>query len=109
MVMPGMPASPKKSAYTLQRKAAVTPTEMRVSMLAMKRRALCSATRWNGHAPQTATGDARASTSHCQFVNCSAGIIDSTSTGTVSTVEMRSRCRSAPSSSGALGAEPFPP
>ena len=43
--MPGMPASPKKRAYRLHKKAALTPTEMRVSMLAMKRRALCRATR----------------------------------------------------------------
>ena len=75
-------------------------------MLAMKRRALCSATLWNGHAPHTATGDARVSASHCQFVNCSAGIIESTSTGTVSTAEMMSRCRSGARSStgGATGA-----
>ena len=52
------------------------------------------AARWNGQAPQIATGEARANESHCQLRNCSAGIIASTTTGTVRTVETSKRCRS---------------
>ena len=64
---------------------------MSVSIVAAPCRRLTHAARWNGQAPQTATGAASASASHCQFVNCSAGIIDIATTGTVSTVEMISR------------------
>src|SRR5690606_13035730 len=56
---------------------------------------------WNGQAPQTTTGAARVSESHCQFVNCSAGTIAIAITGTVSTAEMTSRSRSARTGSAA--------
>ena len=57
-------------------------------------RRLVQAALWNGHAPQTTTGAARVSDSHCQFVNCSAGTIAIAITGTVSTIEINSRSRS---------------
>ena len=56
-------------------------------------RAFTQAARWNGSAPQTATGAASVSASHCQLVNWSAGIIDSSATGIPSAAEMRSRVR----------------
>ena len=92
-VMPGIPALPRNSAYSDQRKAALTPTEMRVSMLAAPWRRVIAAARWNGQAAHTTTGEASARTSHCQFVNCSAGTIDSTITGIVSTAAPISRWR----------------
>jgi hypothetical protein len=52
---------------------------------------LIAAARWKGYAPHTATGAASVRASHCQFVNCSAGIIDIRNTGTVSAVLMRRR------------------
>ena len=65
-VMPGMPAVPKNSAYSDQPNAASVPSEIRVSMVAVPCRRLVQAARWNGHAPQTTTGAARVSDSHCQ-------------------------------------------
>ena len=97
--IPGMPASPKNSAYSDQANEAVTPTEIRVSMVAAPCLALTRAARWNGQAPQTATGAASASDSHCQLRNCSAGTIASTTTGTPSSSETSSRRRSAAVSS----------
>ena len=47
-------------------------------------RRLVQAARWKGQAPQTTTGVARTSETHCQPVNCSAGTIASSTTGTVS-------------------------
>ncbi len=98
--MPGVPASPQKSAHKDQPKAARTPTEMRVSMVAAPWRRLAHAARWNGQAPQVATGAASVSDSHCQLVNCSAGTIAISSTGTVSTMESTNRWRRAISSAG---------
>ena len=46
-------------------------------------RTLSQAARWNGHAAHVTTGAASVSDSHCQASNCSAGIIDSATTGTV--------------------------
>ena len=66
---------------------------IRVSIVAAPWRALTQAARWNGQAPQTATGAARVRASHCQFVNCSAGIIDISATGVVSATEISSRRR----------------
>ena len=66
MVMPGMPASPTKRAYSDQPKAAVTPTEISVSIVAVACRRLSQAARWNGHAPHVTTGAASVSESHCQ-------------------------------------------
>jgi len=40
------------------------------------------------------TGEARVSASHCQKVNCTAGTIARAITGTVSTSDTSSRCRS---------------
>ena len=100
--MPGMPASVKNSAHTDHRYAATTPTEMRVSIVAAPWRRLASAARWNGHAPQITTGEASARASHCQSSNCSAGTIDSRSTGTLSAAETSSRRRHAAVASGLL-------
>ena len=46
-------------------------------------RRLIAAARWKGQAAHTTTGEVSVRTSHCQFVNCSAGTIDSTITGIV--------------------------
>ena len=61
--------------------------------------------RWNGHAPHTATGEARVSDSHCQLRNCAAGTIASTTTGTASAADTSSRRRSKAASSRS-GADP---
>ena len=65
-VMPGSPAVPQNSAYTDQPNAASVPSETRVSMVAVPWRRLVHAARWNGQPPQTTTGAARVSESHCQ-------------------------------------------
>ena len=65
-VMPGCPAVPKNRAYSDQPNAARVPSETRVSMVAAPCRRLAQAARWNGQAPQTTTGAARVSDSHCQ-------------------------------------------
>ena len=57
-------------------------------MVAAAWRRLSQAARWNGHAPQTTTGAASVSDSHCQASNCSAGIIASRTTGTVRAIEI---------------------
>ena len=66
IVVPGEPAPPRNSAQSDQPKAASTPTEMSVSIVAAPCRRFSQAARWNGHAPQTTTGVARASDTHCQ-------------------------------------------
>ena len=93
--MPGMPASPMNSAYSDHNQAASVPTLIRVSIVAVPCRRFAHAARWNGHPPQSTTGVARLSASHCQLSNCSGGIIDSSRTGTESTAEKTSRRRSA--------------
>ncbi len=103
MVMPGMPAPPRNRAYSDQTNAASVPIEMSVSMVAARWRALVQAARWKGSAPQTTTGPDRVSTSHCQLVNCSAGIIDSSRTGADRTADTTNRCRSAAVSSKVPG------
>jgi len=70
------------------------PIEISVSIVALPCLKFAHAARWNSHAPQTTTGAASANDSHCQFVNCSAGTIAMAITGTVSTAEISSRCRS---------------
>src|SRR2546430_12475531 len=101
-VMPGIPAVPQNSAYMDQPNAAIVPIEISVSIVAVPCRRLAHAAWWNGHAPQTTTGAASVSDSHCQLVNCSAGIIAIAITGTVSTIEINNRRRSdAVASSGA--------
>src|SRR3954447_4973888 len=94
MRVPGSPAPPRNSAHRDQPKAARTPTEIRVSMVAARCRALIAAAWWNGQAPQTATGAARVRDSHCQWRNCRAGTMASRTTGTDRTAETSSRCRS---------------
>ena len=70
------------------------PIEISVSIVALPCLRFAHAARWKGHAPQTTTGAASANDSHCQYVNCSAGTIAIAITGTVSTAEISSRCRS---------------
>src|SRR5579863_9966957 len=106
------PAPPKHSAYSDQRKAAPTPTETSVSMVAAACRALTAAARWNGQAPQVTTGTASASETHCQDGNGAAGTIASTMTGTASASDTASRRRGAlvrPSVSASLPAAPAAP
>ena len=47
-----------------------------MSIVAVPCLRFAQAARWNGQAPQSTTGVARLSASHCQLSNCSAGIID---------------------------------
>ena len=105
---PGAPASPRNRAYSDHPNAASTPSEISVSIVAVAWRRLRQAATWNGQAPQTATGAASVSASHCQSSNCSAGTIDSSTTGTDSSAEMTTRSRSGrdSSTSGAAGSVP---
>ena len=79
---PTSPAGVDTNAHTDQAKAASTPIETSVSIVAAPWRALTTIARWNGHAAQVATGAASASATHCQPSNCSAPIIEIASTGT---------------------------
>ena len=97
--MPGIPAPPRNSAHSDHSHAALTPTEIKVSMVAAPWRALVNAARWNGNAPHTTTGEARVRDNHCQLSNCNIGIIDSNSTGRLRTAETSNRCRSRETSS----------
>ena len=63
-------------------------------MVAAPCRALIRAARWNGHAPQVATGVAAASEAQRQSWNCSAGTIASSTTGTARATETSIRRRS---------------
>ncbi len=96
--MPGMPASPRNSAHRDQPNAASVPTQTRVSMVAAPCRAFVQAARWNGSPPQTTTGAASVSESHCQLSNCRAGTIASRTTGRARTAETTRRRRRADSS-----------
>src|SRR6266516_3492479 len=107
--MPGRPAVPKNSAHTLHPYATVTPIEIRVSMVAARWRRFAQAAWWNGHAPQTATGEARVRASHCQLRTCSGAIIAIASTGTVNTAHTSSRVRSDRSAAAASSAPAAPP
>src|SRR5689334_2966582 len=98
--MPVTPASPQNRAYSDHPYAASVPTETRVSIVVAPWRALTQAARWNGSAPQTTTGDASVSESHCQLSNCQAGTIASRITGMLSSAETTSRSRN-----GSVGAE----
>ncbi len=100
-VMPGIPALPRNSAHTDHRNAAEVPTETRVSMVAAPCRALVRAARWKGQAAYVTTGAVSVSDSHCQYVNCQAGTMASTTTGSARTTEVIRRRRSGPSSSSA--------
>ena len=99
--MPGVPADPQNSATTDQPNAASTPIDTSVSMVEVPWRRLVQAARWKGQAPHTTTGAASVSDAHCQYSNWNAGTIASSTTGTVSTAESSSRCRSASSSTSA--------
>jgi hypothetical protein len=93
-VIPGVPAVPNSSAYSDQAKAASTPTEISVSMVAAPWRRFFQAAAWNGQAAHTATGAARVSEIHCQDRNWSAGSIAMATTGTDRATLARSRSRS---------------
>ena len=69
----------------------MTPTEISVSIVAVRCRRFVHAARWKGQAPHTTTGDARARASHCQLPNWSAAIIDSATTGALSAAQTASR------------------
>ncbi len=100
--MPAAPASPKNRAHSDQPKAARVPIETSVSMFAARWRRLIAATRWNGQPPQTTTGAARVSVSHCQLSNWSAGIIDRAMTGAARTSEPTVRWRRERSSASSV-------
>lgn len=89
--MPGMPASPKNSAHSDQPSAASVPTDTRVSMVAAPCRRLVQAALCSGPPPQTTTGAASVSESHCQLSNWNEGTIASSTTGAASSTETRSR------------------
>ena len=82
------------SAYSDHANAASTPSEISVSIVAVACLRFAHAARWNGSAPHTTTGAASVSDSHCQDSNCSGGIIDIASTGSISASETSSRWRS---------------
>ena len=94
MRIPSSPAPPSSSAHSDQSVAATTPSDTSVSIVDAPCRAARNAAAWNGHAAHVTTGSESAATTHCQPVNCSAGTIDSATTGTVSTAATRRRCAS---------------
>ena len=67
-------------------------------MVAAPCRAFVQAARWKGSPPQTTTGAARVSESHCQLSNWSAGTIARRITGTARAAETTRRLRRAVSS-----------
>ena len=97
--MSGIPASPNTSAYSDHSHAASVPRLISVSIVALPCRRFVHAARWNGQPPHSTTGVARLSASHCQLSNCSAGIIETSSTGSDSSAETISRVRSGARSS----------
>lgn len=107
MRIPRAPAPPNSRAYSDQRVAAMTPRETRVSIVEEPWRAALNAAAWKGQAAQVTTGRASAATTHCQPVNCSGGIMDSSATGSVRTAATISRRRSMVPRS-AVGAEVSP-
>src|SRR4051812_37018181 len=84
-----------KIVYSDHTVAAVTPTEISVSIEAAPWRALRAATRWNGHAAQVTIGAASAVSSHPQPVNrvlgTTANITERSASGTNSTAATASR------------------
>ncbi len=102
--MPGMPASPRNSAHRDQPNAASVPRATSVSMVAAPCRAFVQAARWKGSPPQTTTGAARVSESHCQLSNWRAGTIASRTTGTARAAETARRRRRAESSGSSSAA-----
>ena len=97
IVMPMAPAVVNSTAMADQVYAASTPIETSVSIVVAPCLAFAHAARWNGAPPHSTTIEASRNAIHCHQSNCSAGIIDISSTGTVSTALIRHR---RPSSSG---------
>ena len=62
-----------------------------MSIVAVPWRAAESAARCSGQAPHTTTGSVSPSATHCHRGNCSAGTIDSTTTGTASATQAAAR------------------
>src|SRR5258706_2691469 len=93
MVIPDVPASPKKRAQSDHPNAASTPTEISVSMEAAPWRRLAHAALWKGQAPHVATGAASTSDNHCQLVNCNPENMAIATTGTVNTSDPKRRRR----------------
>ena len=108
-VMPGTPASPRNSAYSDHPNAASTPSDTSVSIVDVAWRRFTHAARWNGQAPHVTTGAASVSDSHCQYSNCSAGIIAIATTGTDRIADTITRSRSWRVSSGTSAAAGVPP
>ncbi len=88
---PGSPASPKNRAYSDHPKAASTPTDTNVSIVAAAWRRFTHAARWNGQAPHVTTGAASVSDNHCQLSNWRIGNIPRTITGSDRTADTKSR------------------
>ena len=87
-------ASPQTNAHTDHATAATTPSEISVSMVAVRCRRFIAAERWNGHAPHVTTGALSSNAHHCQLRNCQASIIDTTATGIASASDTSNRRRS---------------
>jgi len=99
--IPGIPASPKNSAHRDQPNAAAVPTDTSVSIVEEPCRRFVQAALWKGRPPQTTTGAASVSDSHCQLSNWRDGIIDRRITGTARVSDTSRRCRR-PLSSGSV-------
>ena len=88
----------------------------RVSIVAVPCPRPAHAARCSGHAPHTATGEARTRLTHGQPLNCTAGTMASTMTATASGTQMASRRPRAwvtgsgpgPAGSGAGAAAEYP-
>ncbi len=72
---------PRTARPATSRTPPARPTETRVSIVVAPCRRFVQAARWNGQAPHTTTGAASVSAAHCQLVNCQAGTIESSTTG----------------------------
>ena len=83
------------------------PRLISVSIVAVPCLRFAQAALWKGQAPHSTTGVAALSASHCQLSNCSAGIIETSRTGSDSTADRISRKRSAEVSSGAAVSSGF--
>ncbi len=96
IIMPGcwVASGSAVSCHAENAKAAVTPIDTSVSMVDEKCRAFTSAARWKGHADHATTGRASARTTHPQCGNWRAGIIEMSTTGSVSTAATIRRDRS---------------
>ena len=86
-------APPHSTAHVLHNCAAMTPTEMSVSMFAVACRAFASADRWNGHAHQVTTGRDNAPAHHCHPSNWAKPNMDMVNTGSEKTAATINRTR----------------